>query len=292
MVIPPVCFPCGVIGMSTVVHDLPANNTEIDAPLPLPQIARRQPDGILMKRLFIALAALLPLQFIAQVSADEHPPLHADPVRMEARITALSRFGANPEGGVSRVAYSDADLAGRDYIRSLMGDAGLTVRVDTAGNLIGRREGSEAGLQPIMIGSHIDTVPGRGNYDGNVGVIGAIEVAQLFHDNDVVTRRPLEVVSFTDEEGGLIGSLAMAKGLRDSTLDVVSHSGLTIREGIEKVGGDPDRLELARLRPGDLAAFVELHIEQGGILHRENIDIGVVEGIVGIKWWDADSTYK
>lgn len=239
-----------------------------------------------MNRLCIALAATFFLHCHSPAFADDRPVLRADPERMKARITALSRFGANPEGGVSRVAYSDADIAGRDYIKSLMRDVGLSVRVDTAGNLIGRRPGSEASLPPIMIGSHIDTVPGGGNYDGIVGVIGAIEVAQLLHDNGIAMRHPLEVVSFTDEEGGLVGSLAMAKGLRDSTLDVVSHSGLTIREGIRKVGGNPGKLELARLRPGDLAVFVELHIEQGAILHRRNIDIGIVEGIVGIKWWD------
>ena len=240
-----------------------------------------------MNRLSIALAAFLSVQFAAPTFADNRPALQADPMRMEARIAALSKFGANPEGGVSRVAFSDADIAGRDYIKSLMREAGLAVRVDTAANIIGLREGSDAELPPIMFGSHIDSVPGGGNYDGDVGVIGAIEVAQLLHENDIVTRHPLEVVSFTDEEGGLIGSLAMAKGLRETTLDVVSHSGLTIREGIRKVGGDPDKLDRARRQPGDLAAFIELHIEQGAILHEENIDIGVVEGIVGINWWDV-----
>jgi len=240
-----------------------------------------------MNRLLIALAIFLSVQFAAPTFADDRPALQADPMRMEARIAALSKFGANPEGGVSRVAFTDADISGRDYIKSLMREAGLSVRVDTAGNVIGRREGSVADLPPIMFGSHIDSVPGGGNYDGDVGVIGAIEVANLLHENDIVTRHPLEVVSFTDEEGGLIGSLAMAKGLRETTLDVVSHSGLTIRDGIRKVGGDPDNLDAARRRPGDLAAFIELHIEQGAILHEENIDIGVVEGIVGINWWDV-----
>lgn len=220
-------------------------------------------------------------------SAAGEAALRADPARMESRIEALSAFGANPEGGVSRVAYSDADIAARDYIVSLMRDAGLTVRIDAAGNIIGRREGSEPGLPPVMFGSHIDSVPGGGNYDGDVGVIGAIEVAQLLHENGVATRHPLEVVSFTDEEGGLIGSLAMVQGLRASTLDVVSHSGYTIREGIRRVGGNPGKLDRPLRQPGDLAAFIELHIEQGAILDEAGIDIGVVEGIVGIHWWDV-----
>ncbi|MCZ6863455.1 MAG: Zn-dependent hydrolase [Alphaproteobacteria bacterium] len=213
--------------------------------------------------------------------------MRANPDRIEQRIKALSAFGANSEGGVSRVAFSDADLAGRAYIRDLMREAGLSVRMDTAGNIIGRREGSEPNLPVIMFGSHIDSVPGGGNYDGNVGVIGAIEVIQLLEDNAIRTRHPLEVVCFTDEEGGLIGSRAMIGEIGDATLGVVSHSGMTIGEGIRAVGGDPKRLDLAERRLGELKAFIELHIEQGAILHEENIDIGVVEGIVGIRWWDV-----
>ena len=211
----------------------------------------------------------------------------ASPKRMEERIQALSRFGANPEGGVSRVAFSEADIQGREYIKGLMREAGLQVRVDTAGNVIGRREGREPSLPAILFGSHIDSVPGGGNYDGDVGVIGALEVAQLLHDHAIATRHPLEVVSFTDEEGGLVGSLAMTGRLTAEALDVVSHSGKTIRDGIRAVGGDPDRLDLARRLSGDFRAFLELHIEQGAILHTEGTAIGVVEGIVGIRWWEV-----
>jgi N-carbamoyl-L-amino-acid hydrolase len=168
-----------------------------------------------------------------------------------------------------------------------MREAGLTVRVDTAGNIIGRRDGTEEDLPPIVFGSHIDSVPGGGNYDGDVGVIGAIEVAQLMHERGIRTLHPIEVVSFTDEEGGLAGSRAMIGKLTDSGLDVMSHSGMTIRDGIRHVGGDPDRLDLATRKPGDIAAFIELHIEQGAILDEEGIDIGVVEGIVGIRQWDV-----
>ncbi|MEE8045792.1 MAG: Zn-dependent hydrolase, partial [Dehalococcoidia bacterium] len=151
----------------------------------------------------------------------------------------------------------------------------------------GRRDGTESDLPIIMFGSHIDSVPGGGNYDGDVGVIGAIEVAQVLHENDMTTRHPLEVIVFSDEEGGLIGSQAMVGHLSDEALDVMSHSGKTIGEGIRFIGGDPDRLDHARYDVGDLAAFIELHIEQGAILDEENIDIGIVEGIVGIKWWDV-----
>lgn len=234
-------------------------------------------------RVVILLFALLSAWGAGAQSSD----IRANPDRMEQRIKALAGFGTNPEGGVSRVAYGDADLAGRAYIMDLMREAGLHVRVDTAGNIIGRREGSEEDLPVIMFGSHIDSVPGGGNYDGDVGVIGAIEVVQLLKENRISTRHPLEVVSFTDEEGGLTGSRAMVGKLSERTLEVMSHSGMTIRDGIRNVGGDPNRLDLAERKPGELLAFIELHIEQGALLDDEDIDIGVVEGIVGIRWWDV-----
>lgn len=215
------------------------------------------------------------------------PELAANAGRVQQRITELSAFGANPQGGVSRLAFSAADISGREYIKKLMREAGLEVRVDTAGNIIGKRAGSEPGLPAIMFGSHIDSVPQGGNYDGDVGVIGAIEVAQLLHEGGIDTRHPMEIVVFTDEEGGTVGSRAMTSAVDAAALDVPSHSGMTIREGIRAVGGDPDRLDQARREPGDLKAFIELHIEQGAILDESDVDIGVVEGIVGIRWWDV-----
>lgn len=235
---------------------------------------------------FVAFAAV----FLACMSVHAHSDpvdLSASVSRMEQRIQALAQFGANPEGGVSRVAFSNADLEGREYIKSLMRDAGLVVRVDFAGNITGRADGSNPGLPVIMFGSHTDSVPGGGNYDGDVGVIGAIEVAQVLHENRVVTKHPLEIVVFADEEGGLTGSRAMTFGLADSALEVISHSGLTVREGIRLIGGDPDNLKQALRQTGELLAFVELHIEQGAHLFEAGTDIGVVEGIVGIRWWDV-----
>jgi N-carbamoyl-L-amino-acid hydrolase len=239
-----------------------------------------------------ALRTLLSVPVCALLLATLDVAHAADPVtsnieRLQQRISELAKFGANPEGGVSRVAFSPADIAGREYIRKLMQDAGLVVRIDTAGNIIGRREGGDPRLPAIMTGSHIDSVPGGGNYDGDVGVLGAIEVAQLLAEHDIRLRHPLEIVSFTDEEGGLIGSLAMTGRLEAAALDVLSHSGKTIRDGIRAVGGDSGRLGEALRKPGELKAFIELHIEQGAILHENKVDIGVVEGIVGIHWWDV-----
>jgi len=207
--------------------------------------------------------------------------------RIMDHILALAEFGKNPQGGASRVAYSDADRQGREYVLGLLRDAKLDVKIDDAGNLIGRRAGSASNLKPLLIGSHIDTVPEGGNYDGVVGSMGAIEVAQTLAENNVTTRHPLEVVIFQNEEGGLIGSRAMDGELTEKELDLVSRSGKTIRDGIKFIGGDVAKLAEVRRQKGDIAAYLELHIEQGGILDTEKINIGVVEGIVGINWWDV-----
>src|SRR5215469_6663199 len=129
----------------------------------------------------------------------------ADAKRMEERIKELSKFGANPEGGVSRLAFSEADVDGRNYIKGLMEKAGLKVRVDAAGNIIGRREGRDPTLPVILFGSHIDSVPHGGIYDGDVGVLGALECIEVLKQHNYLTSHPLEVAVFSDEEGGLTG---------------------------------------------------------------------------------------
>jgi N-carbamoyl-L-amino-acid hydrolase len=215
----------------------------------------------------------------------QQPPLRVNGQRLMEHIKGLAEFGTNPQGGVSRVAYSDADKQGREYVLGLMKDARLDVSIDAAGNLIGRRPGSVSKLPPLLLGSHIDSVPEGGNYDGVVGSMGAIEVAQTLAEKNVTLRHPLEVIIFQNEEGGLIGSRALTGELTEKELDLVSRSGKTIREGIKFIGGDPSKLsEVKRERIG---AYIELHIEQGNILDTEKINIGVVEGIVGINWWDV-----
>ena len=239
-----------------------------------------------MRTLDFSIVCLLALAMPA-VAADKSRSPTVNDARIQQHITELSKFGTNPEGGVSRVAFSDADIQGREYVKKLMQEAGLVVRVDTAGNIIGRREGSNPKLSAILIGSHTDSVPHGGNYDGDVGVMGAIEVAQTLSERRVGLKHPLEVIDFANEEGGTVGSLAMMGGLKPAALDLMTHSGKTIRDGIRAIGGDPDRLAEAQRKPGDYAAYVELHIEQGAILDESDIDIGVVEGIVGIHWWDV-----
>src|SRR5688572_4600805 len=209
--------------------------------------------------------------------------------RLNANLQALAEFGKNPQGGVTRLAYSEADRQGREYVMGLMRAAKLDVSIDAAGNIIGRRHaaGGETKAPPLVLGSHIDSVPDGGNYDGDVGSLGAIEVAQTLAENNIRPNRPLEVIIFQNEEGGLIGSGAISGMLTEKELDLVSRSGKTIREGIKFIGGDPAKIASVRRRPNSIAAYLELHIEQGGILDAEKIDIGVVEGIVGINWWDV-----
>ena len=224
---------------------------------------------------------------IGNVYSQDWKNFRANAKRMEDRILKLSEFGKNPEGGVSRVAFSEADIQGRSYITTLMEAAGLQVRVDAAGNIIGRREGRDPKLPVIFFGSHIDSVPKGGNYDGDVGVIGSLECIEILNEQKFTTLHPLEVIIFSDEEGGLVGSRAIIGDLTEDALKVVSHTGKTIREGIIAIGGDPEKLIAAQRKPAEILAFLELHIEQGGILDSEKIDIGVVEGIVGINWWDV-----
>jgi N-carbamoyl-L-amino-acid hydrolase len=226
--------------------------------------------------------ALPPLPF-----RSTQPQPRVNGPRIVEHLNALSEFGKNPQGGVSRLAYSEADRRGRDYVMGLMHLAKLDAKIDAAGNIIGRRAGSDKTLPPLLFGSHIDSVPEGGNYDGDVGSMGAIEVAQTLAENNVITRHPLEVIIFQNEEGGLIGSRAISGELTEKELDLVSRSGKTIGEGIKFIGGDVTKLSTVKRGKGSIAAYLELHIEQGAILDTENIDIGIVEGIVGINWWDV-----
>ena len=207
--------------------------------------------------------------------------------RIESRIAELSQFGKDDQGRGYRVAYTHGDRAGRAWFMELMKKAGLDVTIDAAGNISGKRKGKNGSLKSIAFGSHIDMVPDGGNYDGTLGSIGALEVIEVLNENKIITNHPLEVIIFANEEGGTVGSIAIAKGLTQDGLNQVSQSGLTIAEGINVIGGNSKNLHEPLRKKGDLHAFIELHIEQGGILEKENIQIGVVEGIVGIEHWEV-----
>ena len=207
--------------------------------------------------------------------------------RIESRIFELAKFGVDEKGRGYRVAYTKGDIEARAWFMELMNKAGLDPTIDAGGNIIGKRKGKNASLKPICFGSHIDMVPDGGNYDGTLGSISALEVIEILNENRVVTDHPLEVIIFGNEEGGTIGSKAMTSGLTKEGLQQRSQSGLTMAEGIRAIGGDPERINDGIRKKGDIKAFLELHIEQGGILEKENIQIGVVEGIVGIERWEV-----
>lgn len=216
--------------------------------------------------------------------------------RLRQHLEALSVFG-RPAGrafadGVSRVAYSDADVAGRRYAMSLMEAAGLKPRVDAAGNIVARRAGSDNSLTPVLFGSHIDSVPSGGNFDGDVGSLSAIEVIQTFNEASIVTRRPLEVSIWSNEEGvafnnGVYGSRAAGGDFAAAELDLV-WNGMKQADAIRKLGGNPERIGDARRAPGSFHCYLELHIEQGGTLDKAGIPIGVVEGIVAIDRYEVE----
>lgn len=243
--------------------------------------------GKLVRTLILGISLILAYAVLAMSYEEDMKEIGVNSSRLEQRIAALAEFGKNAHGGLDRVAFSDADIQGRRYLISLMEEADLEVHIDEAGNIIGRREGLESSLPPIMFGSHSDTVPDGGKYDGALGVLGAIECAQILHENNIQTKHPLEVIVFTDEEGGLVGSRAMTGTLIPDALEVKSHSGKTVCQGIVDLGGDPEKLERVVRRKGDIKAFLEIHIEQGKILETKGINIGVVEGIVGISWWNV-----
>lgn len=207
--------------------------------------------------------------------------------RIESRIFELAKFGVDEQGRGYRVAYTKGDIEGRAWFMDLMKKAGLNPGIDAGGNIIGKRKGKDESLKPIAFGSHIDMVPDGGNYDGTLGSISALEVIEILNENNLVTAHPLEVIIFGNEEGGTIGSKAITSGLSKEGLQQISQSGLTLAEGIKAIGGNPGNLPSCLRNKGDFHAWVELHIEQGGILEKENIQIGVVEGIVGIVHWEV-----
>ena len=212
--------------------------------------------------------------------------------RLNDHLNALGAIGRD-EFGMQRVAFSRQDVAGRDYVSGLMRGAGMSVRIDPAGNMIGRLEGSESGLPAIVLGSHTDTVPSGGAYDGALGVIAAIEVVAALRDAGQTPRHPIEVMLFTNEEGTsfhrwLLGSRAIAGLWEAEDFAAVADDGSTLAQTLPDIGGNISRIEAARRRPEEFACYFELHIEQGPTLHRGGFPIGVVTGITGRSVYHVD----
>ena len=222
------------------------------------------------------------------------PPPTINAARLNRSLEELGRIGETTTG-MRRLAYSPADVAGREYVMGLMRRAGLATRIDPAGNIIGRKEGSAPGLPAVAMGSHTDTVPDGGKYDGALGVLAAIEGVQALADAGVSLRHPVEALVFTNEEGTrfhrwLLGSRAMAGLLEPADLAAIDDEGVPLSARLADVGGDLDRIGQAQRRPEDLAAYLELHIEQGPTLEQSGTPIGVVTGITGRGVLDVQVT--
>lgn len=213
--------------------------------------------------------------------------LRTNGARLLDSLARLAEIGATPEGGAERLAFTPEDGAGRDLVRSWMEDSGLRVRVDGIGNVIARREGDDPDAAPVMLGSHTDTVGNGGRYDGNLGVLAALEVARTLNDGEIRTRRPLEVAIFSNEEGSryhpdMLGSLVYAGGL-----DLEAAWALQNPEGERTLKEELDAIGYLGNEPvpgPPPAAYVELHIEQGPVLEAEDIAFGAVTGVQGILW--------
>jgi beta-ureidopropionase / N-carbamoyl-L-amino-acid hydrolase len=211
--------------------------------------------------------------------------------RLLGRLDAFNRIGALPGGGNCRLALSDEDRAGRDLLVRWMRELGLTVTVDAIGNIIGTRAGREE-LAPVMFGSHIDTVGTGGRYDGLYGVLAGLEACEALNQADRVTRRPLALVAFTNEEGSrfppyAMGSLVYVGGLAlEEAYAVRGIDGATVGEELRRIG------YAGKARPGFLTphAYLELHIEQGPVLENERVVVGAVEGITGLSWTEVSIT--
>ena len=220
------------------------------------------------------------------------PDLKINASRLNRTLEELGRIGETPEG-IQRIAFSPADVAGREYVISQMRRAGLETKIDTAGNIIGRRAGSAPGLPAIVMGSHTDTVPSGGKYDGALGVLAAVECVQTMADTDSALRHPVEVTIFTNEEGTrfhrwLIGSRAMAGLMEADDMTAVDSEGVHLSNRMADIGGDLSRIEEAVRKPQDLAAYLELHIEQGPTLEQSKTPIGVVTGITGRALFEVE----
>src|SRR5712692_2533571 len=214
-------------------------------------------------------------------------PQHVDVNRMREDFEALSKFGGTPEGGVSRPTFSDAHFAARKWFLARAEAAGLEACTDAAGNhsaVLQTRRTRDARV--LMLGSHLDSVPNGGRYDGALGVLAALHVLLAVKEAGVELPFALEAIDFTDEEGtlvGLLGSKAIAGALTPEILEEARGGHLALVAGLQQAGLEEERLREARRDPGSLAGYLELHIEQGPRLQREKVQIGVVTGIVGSR---------
>ena len=215
-----------------------------------------------------------------------------DGERLWDSLMAMATIGATVKGGVRRLALSEVDRAGRDRFRAECERAGLTVRVDAMGNMFARRAGQDPKRLPVLFGSHLDSQPSGGKFDGALGVLAGLEVMRSLNDLGITTEAPVELVNWTDEEGSRFGHSLMGSGVWAGVYQQAAMEALTDAQGIT-VGLALDSIgyrgpEPARPFPAD--AYFELHIEQGPILEREGRQIGIVTGGQAQVWYDAVAT--
>ena len=210
--------------------------------------------------------------------------------RLEAKLEAVNRFGADDSGrGINRLSFSAADMQAREWFAAEMNRLGLDARLDAVGNVVGRWE---TGSGPaVMLGSHLDSVPRGGRLDGVLGVVAALECVEAAMEHDIVPASPIEIVATSEEEGrfgGMLGAQAMA-GLVDPVWfeNATDDNGRSMTEAMRAAGLDPAAWPRARRDPGELKAFLELHIEQGPVLDRAGKPVGIVEGISGVFNWSV-----
>lgn len=211
--------------------------------------------------------------------------LHIDAKRLLSRIDALGAIGATPEGGVRRLALGDEDRLARDQVVSWMRSAGMKVDIDRIGNIVATRAAT-GNLDPVMTGSHVDTVANGGKLDGAYGVLAGVEVVETLNDAGIETKRPISICVFTNEEGArfqpdMMGSLVLAGGLSvERALDTRDDDGVRLGDALARIGYAGESA-LGVHKPH---AFVELHVEQGPVLEAEAIAIGAVVSLQGISW--------
>ncbi len=211
--------------------------------------------------------------------------MRIDRTRLEQTMEELGRIGATPRGGLTRLALTDEDRRGRDQMVAWMRAAGLTVTIDRMGNIFGERAGAER-LPPVMMGSHVDSVPTGGKYDGQLGVLCGLEAIRSLDDHGVRTRHPVTLVIFTNEEGARFQPAMIASGVMagkialEDAYNARDKDGIRLIDELERIG----YLGSEPCVPRPFKAYLELHIEQGPLLEEAGLTVGVVEGIVAISW--------
>ncbi|MGH8779011.1 Zn-dependent hydrolase [Paraburkholderia sp.] len=224
--------------------------------------------------------------------------LHIDGPRLWASLMEMAKIGATPRGGVRRLALTDEDRLGRERFAQWCRDAGMRVSVDEVGNLFATRAGTDPHAAPVLIGSHLDTQPEGGRFDGVYGVLAALEVVRTLNDAGLATDKPIEIVSWTNEEGArftpaMLGSAVFTGAMQvDTALDTCDAQGVTLADALRSIGiehaSTTPTLRLAQHQPVD--SYFEAHIEQGPVLEANDTTIGIVTGGQSIRWLDVEVT--